>query len=108
MSFAYLGQNIIEEATISLPKFNMPRMDKELPAFIIDHIHNLDVSLKEPKAVIDVLEQAAKLTTPEIVKRLDDLGVAIQRKSTAEFSDFVAKQVADWGPVVKTSGAKLN
>ena len=39
---------------------------------------------------------------------LADLGVAVQRKSTTEFSDFVAKQVADWGPAVKASGAKLN
>jgi tripartite-type tricarboxylate transporter receptor subunit TctC len=54
------------------------------------------------KALAEVLVQ------PEIVKRLDGLGVALQPKSSAEFSSFVSKQVADWGPVVKASGAKLN
>jgi tripartite-type tricarboxylate transporter receptor subunit TctC len=61
-----------------------------------------DIAERINKAVGEVLVQ------PEIAKRLDDLGVAVQRKTTAEFSDFVAKQVADWGPVVKASGAKLN
>jgi hypothetical protein len=28
--------------------------------------------------------------------------------SPAEFTMFVDKQVADWGPAVKASGAKLN
>jgi tripartite-type tricarboxylate transporter receptor subunit TctC len=64
-----------------------------LPRDIADRVH---------KALAEVLGR------PEIVKRLDDLGVATQGKSSAEFSDFVAKQVADWGPVVKASGAKLN
>lgn len=64
-----------------------------LPRDIAERIH---------KAVGEVLVQ------PEIAKRLDDLGVALQRKTTAEFSDFVARQVADWGPIVKASGAKLN
>lgn len=48
------------------------------------------------------------LARPEVAKRLDELGVAMQRMTTAEFAGFVAKQVADWGPVVKSSGAKLN
>jgi tripartite-type tricarboxylate transporter receptor subunit TctC len=61
-----------------------------------------DVGERVHKALAEVLAR------PDVIKRLDDLGVAMQRKSTAEFSDFVAKQVADWAPVVKASGAKLN
>lgn len=61
-----------------------------------------DIAERINKAVGEVLVQ------PEVAKRMDDLGVAVQRKTTAEFSDFVARQVADWGPVVKASGAKLN
>jgi tripartite-type tricarboxylate transporter receptor subunit TctC len=61
-----------------------------------------EVAERLHKAVLDVV------ALPDVAKRLDDLGVVTQRKSTAEFTEFVTRQVADWGPVVKLSGAKLN
>jgi hypothetical protein len=36
------------------------------------------------------------------------MGIATHKMSQPEFADFVAKQVADWGPAVKASGARLN
>jgi tripartite-type tricarboxylate transporter receptor subunit TctC len=80
------------------------------PKLLAENFLGLSAPAGLPRDVAERLHKALGevLAKPEIVKRLDDLGVAIQRKSTAEFSDFVAKQVADWGPVVKTSGAKLN
>ena len=48
------------------------------------------------------------LADPGIVKKLEDLGVYGRKMSIAEFNGFVAKQVADWAPLVKASGAKLN
>lgn len=48
------------------------------------------------------------LARPDIVKRLDDMGVATALMSPAEFTDFVARQVADWAPAVKACGARLN
>ena len=63
-----------------------------------------------PKDVIDKVHKAVNevVARPDIVKRLDDLGVATHKMSQAEFADFVAKQVAEWGPAVKATGAKLN
>lgn len=48
------------------------------------------------------------LADATVVKRLEDLGVYGRKMSVAEFNAFVAKQVADWAPLVKASGAKLN
>lgn len=48
------------------------------------------------------------LADANVVKKLEDLGVYGRKMSVAEFNAFVAKQVADWAPLVKASGAKLN
>ena len=63
-----------------------------------------------PRDIADKVHKAAAevLARPDIVKRLEDMGVALQKMSSAEFTDFVTKQVAEWGPAVKASGAKLN
>ena len=51
---------------------------------------------------------AEVLVNPNMIKRLDDLGVTGRKMSPAEFTKFVQDQVTDWGPAVKASGAKLN
>jgi tripartite-type tricarboxylate transporter receptor subunit TctC len=80
------------------------------PKLLAENFLGLSAPAGLPRDVAERLHKALGevMTKPEVVKRLDDLGVATQRKSTAEFSDFVAKQVADWSPVVRASGAKLN
>ena len=63
-----------------------------------------------PRDIVDKVHRATAevLARPDIVKRLEDMGVATARMSPAEFTDFVARQVADWAPAVKASGARLN
>jgi tripartite-type tricarboxylate transporter receptor subunit TctC len=48
------------------------------------------------------------LDDPKLMKNFDDVGIAVHKMSPAEFSAFVTKQVGDWGPAVKESGAILN
>lgn len=43
-----------------------------------------------------------------LVLSIEECGIEIGRASTAEFTDFVTKQVAEWTPAVKASGATLN
>jgi tripartite-type tricarboxylate transporter receptor subunit TctC len=50
---------------------------------------------------------SAALKEPRVIKTLEDGGIATRVMSVAEFKAFVARQVADWGPAVKASGAKL-
>ena len=63
-----------------------------------------------PKNVVDKLHAAMVevLANPTIVKRMEDLGVGGRKMSAAEFTAFVQKQVAEWAPAVRASGAKLD
>lgn len=63
-----------------------------------------------PRAVVDRVHAAMTevIVRPEIVKRLEELGVQGAAMSPAEFDDFVQKQVRDWAGPVKASGARLN
>jgi len=61
-----------------------------------------DVSDKIIKALYDTMAPA------DMVKRMDTMGIAVKKMTQAEFTAFVAKQVAEWAPAVKASGATLN
>ena len=80
------------------------------PKLIADNFFGLSGPAGLPKPVVDKLNAAMTevLAMPEVVKQLESQGISTRRMSTAEFQDFVAKQVADWAPAVKASGAKLN
>jgi tripartite-type tricarboxylate transporter receptor subunit TctC len=43
-----------------------------------------------------------------VKKTFEESGIDTRRMSIDEFSAFVSKQVTDWAPTVKASGAKLN
>ena len=45
---------------------------------------------------------------PEIVKRFEELGITPLKMSSAEFADFVAKQIHDWAPAIKAADIKNN
>jgi tripartite-type tricarboxylate transporter receptor subunit TctC len=61
-----------------------------------------------PPEVTDKLAKAlANITAdPAIVKRFEELGVTPVKMSSAEFSAFVTRQVADWAPAIKAADLK--
>ncbi|MBM3342491.1 MAG: tripartite tricarboxylate transporter substrate binding protein [Betaproteobacteria bacterium] len=61
-----------------------------------------DIAIRLHGAMTEVLVDAG------VVKRLSEIGVDGRKMSVAEFNAFVAKQVTDWAPLVRASGAKLN
>lgn len=63
-----------------------------------------------PKPVVDALNKAtlAALDDPKLLRNFDDLGIAVRKMTPEEFTAFVQKQVGEWAPAVKASGAKLN
>ena len=61
-----------------------------------------EVSDRILKALNDTIAPA------DMIKRMEDMGIAVRKMTQAEFSAFVAKQVADWAPAVKASGATLS
>jgi len=61
-----------------------------------------------PKEVTDKLSAAiaAIVADPAIVKRFEELGITTVKMGGADFSAFVAKQVADWQPAIKAADLK--
>jgi tripartite-type tricarboxylate transporter receptor subunit TctC len=61
-----------------------------------------------PKEVTDKLAKAVAdiVADPAILKRFEELGITPAKMGSAEFSQFVAKQVADWGPAIKAADLK--
>lgn len=63
-----------------------------------------------PPAVLERLEKEtrAALASPELKRRLADLGVQPVGSSSAEFRRFLQAETAKWAKVVKTSGIRLD
>jgi tripartite-type tricarboxylate transporter receptor subunit TctC len=61
-----------------------------------------------PKEVTDRLGKALAdiVADPAIVKKFEELGITTVKMGSAEFSQFVARQVADWGPAIKAADIK--
>jgi tripartite-type tricarboxylate transporter receptor subunit TctC len=61
-----------------------------------------------PKEVSDKLAAALAtiVTDPAIVKRFEELGITAVKMGSADFTGFVAKQVADWQPAIKAADLK--
>lgn len=80
------------------------------PKLVAENFLGISAPAGVPREVVDKVHQALSevLTRPDVLKRLDDMGVTTEKMSQAAFSEFVTKQVSDWAPAVKASGAKLN
>jgi tripartite-type tricarboxylate transporter receptor subunit TctC len=90
---------------------NVPSVvEAGFPKLVADNFLGLSAPAGISPEVIEKMNKALNevIARPELIKRLEDMGVASQRMSQPEFASFVAKQVADWGPAVKASGATLN
>jgi tripartite-type tricarboxylate transporter receptor subunit TctC len=61
-----------------------------------------------PKEVTDRLAKALAdiVADPAIVRRFEELGVTTVKMNSAEFTDFVARQVRDWTPAIKAADLK--
>jgi tripartite-type tricarboxylate transporter receptor subunit TctC len=51
---------------------------------------------------------AAVLADPKLQQRLEELGFTTTKMTPEQFTAYVTRQVKDFGPAVKASGAKLN
>ena len=80
------------------------------PKLIAENFLGLSAPAGVPKDVVDKVHKALNevVAKPDIVKRLEEMGISTHAMTQPEFADFVSKQVAEWGPAVTASGAKLN
>jgi len=81
-----------------------------MPKFVAENFLGVSGPRGVPPAVTERVhkEMSEIVKRAEMGKRLDELGIATRSMTSAEFTAFVAKQVTEWGPAVKASGAKLN
>jgi tripartite-type tricarboxylate transporter receptor subunit TctC len=85
-------------------------VEEGMPYLVAENFIGISAPAGLPDPVVKRLHGAIQeaLDDPNFVKRLSELGFAIQKRSTADFQRFVQEQVTGWAPAVKASGAKLN
>jgi tripartite-type tricarboxylate transporter receptor subunit TctC len=79
-------------------------------AIVAENFFGISGPAGVPRNVVDALNQAtqAALKDPKLQASFAELGIATGNMTPEQFTAFVQKQVNDWGPAVKASGAKLN
>ncbi|QNN56799.1 tripartite tricarboxylate transporter substrate binding protein [Diaphorobacter ruginosibacter] len=63
-----------------------------------------------PKDVIEKINKVvnAAFDKPEVKEAYLKLGAVAEHNTPQQYTDFIRKEVADWAPVVKASGAKVD
>lgn len=81
-----------------------------LPNLVAENFLGISGPAGVPREAVDKIHAAMAeiIKRPDVVRKLDDLGISPRPMSPAEFSAFVSNQVSAWAPAVKASGAKLN
>jgi tripartite-type tricarboxylate transporter receptor subunit TctC len=79
------------------------------PALVAENFVGISGPAGTPAAVVQKVNAAVNeaLADPKVSQRLEELGFAARPMTASAFSGYVQKQVADFAPAVKTSGAKL-
>jgi tripartite-type tricarboxylate transporter receptor subunit TctC len=90
---------------------DVPSVTEEGMAFLVaENFIGVSAPAGLPEPIVKRLHAAIQesLEDPNFVKRLNELGFAIQKMSQADFQAFLQNQITGWAPAVKASGAKLN
>lgn len=79
------------------------------PKLRIDNYFGVSGPAGLPKDVSDKLYAALTdvLTMPNVLKKLEELGIVYSKMTQAEYASLVSGQIAEWAPIIKASGAKL-
>ena len=79
-----------------------------LPSLVAENYFGVSGPAGLPKEVTDKLGKAIAdiVADPAIVKRFEELGITTVKMGSADFTQFVAKQVADWAPAIKAADLK--
>ena len=79
-----------------------------LPQLVAENYFGVSGPAALPKEVTDRLTKvlADIVADPAVIKKFEELGITVQKMGSADFSAFVAKQVADWAPAIKAADLK--
>ena len=80
------------------------------PNLVAENFLGVSAPAGVPRDIVEKIHAAMAeiMKRPDVVRKLDDLGISPRAMSPAEFTTFVANQVDAWAPAVRSSGAKLN
>jgi tripartite-type tricarboxylate transporter receptor subunit TctC len=80
------------------------------PRLVAENFVGLSGPAGMPPAAVAKLNAAmqAVLADPKVQQRLEEFGFVSQRMTPQEFTAFIQKQITQFQPAVKASGAKLN
>ena len=79
-----------------------------LPQLVAENYFGVSGPAGLPKDVTDKLAAAlaAIVADPAVVKRFEELGITPLKMSSAQFGDYVARQITDWAPAIKAADVK--
>jgi len=79
-----------------------------LPQLVAENYFGVSAPAGLPKDITDKLAAALAtvMSDPALVKRFEELGITTVKMGSADFTAFVAKQVADWQPAIKAADLK--
>ena len=79
-----------------------------LPQLVAENYFGVSGPAGLPKEVTDKLAKALAdiVADPVIVKRFEELGITTVKMNSAQFGEFVSKQINDWAPAIKAADFK--
>ena len=79
------------------------------PKLRVDNYFGVSGPASMPKEVTDKLYAALAevLTMPNVLKKLEENGIVYHKLTQAEYGALVARQIGEWAPIIRASGAKL-
>jgi tripartite-type tricarboxylate transporter receptor subunit TctC len=90
---------------------NVPTIaESGFPGFSAVSWFGLSAPAGTPKDIVQKLNDATvkAMNTPEIRNRLQAVGFVVVANSPQQFTEFVAKEIAQWSNAAKASGAQLD
>ena len=96
------------QSTSSLP--NVPPIASVLPGYEGLNFHGLHAPAKTPAAIVARLhdETTRILRRPDVVKQLNALAMDVVAGTPEQYRAFIKAQMEQWGPVVKSTGARAD
>jgi tripartite-type tricarboxylate transporter receptor subunit TctC len=79
-----------------------------LPQLVAENYFGVSGPAGLPKEVTERLAKALAdiVADPAIVKRFEELGITTVKMNSAQFGEFVTKQINDWAPAIKAADFK--
>jgi tripartite-type tricarboxylate transporter receptor subunit TctC len=89
---------------------NVPPIATVVPGYEGLNFHGLHAPAKTPRAIVEKLhtETTRILSSPDVRERLNGLAMDIAATGPAEYRAFIQAQIAQWTPLVKSSGARAD